>query len=358
MKAYVVAGGVVLAALVVVASTPGGTGAPRGASVPRDTGRVAVLGPSDVATAARADLVAGVPVSGTLEPAVDIRLKAPIDEVLEAVLVKEGEAVRAGQVLARFRGGVLEAQAASAEAQRRLAAADYERMRNLLAEGAVAPRDAENAEVALRAAEAVAVQARKRGEDAVVRAPLAGVIAERVVETGDRVKDGDPLFRLVNTAELEFAAMVPSEYASRVRRGAPVALAVTGGSSEPVSGRIARVNATVDAATRQVKVYVRVANAARRLVGGLFATGRVVVTQVSGAVAVPRAALRADGAGQYVLVITGGRVERRGIVTGVMDEQTGLVEVRTGLASGERVIVGPAEGISPGQRVEVAGAEG
>ncbi len=355
MKRYLIVGALVGGALLVlVAARRGGRG--EAARAAADTARVAVLGPSDVAPAARTDLISGVPVSGTLEPAVDIRLASPIPEVVEQVLVKEGQAVRQGQVLARFRTSAVEPAALSAEAQRRMAASDYERMQNLFKEGAVSQRDVENAEVALRAAEATEAQAKKRLDEATVRAPVSGVISQRAAESGDRVKDGDLLFQLVNTSELEFEATVPSEYVASVKVGVPVAIGVTGLPDAGVSGRVSRVNPTADAATRQVKVYVTVPNPGGRLVGGLFASGRIVLRQVKGAVAVPLAGVRTDVAGKtYVLTVEGGRIARRDVATGTRDEQASLVEITGGLKSGETVIVGPASGLTVGQPVSVAG---
>jgi RND family efflux transporter MFP subunit len=324
-----------------------------------DTTRAAILGPNDVAAVRATDLVAGVPVSGTLRPSVDIRIASPIPEVVEAVLVKEGQAVRQGQVLARFRATALEPAALSAEAQRRKAANDYERMQNLLKEGAVSQSDVETAEVALRAAEATEAQARKRLDEATVRAPVGGVISERHVESGDRVKDGDQLFQLVNTADLEFEATVPSEFAPRVRRGAPVTLRVTGATDAGLGGRITRVNAAVDAATRQLKVYVAVPNRGERLVGGLYASGRVILGQARAALAVPQAGVRTDSTGKsYVLVVEDGRLGRREVTTGLVDEQAGLVQITTGLAAGDVVVVGAAEGLQPGQAVRLTAREG
>ncbi len=356
MKGYLIAGALAGGALIgLVAARRAGRGE-AAVHAAADSGRSAILGPGDVALAARTDLIAGVPVSGTLEPAVDVRIASPIPEVVEAVLVKEGQAVRRGQVLARFRTSAVEPAALSAEAQRRLAASDYERMQNLLKEGAVSPRDVENAEVALRAAEAAAAQARTKLDEATVRAPVAGVISQRAVESGDRVKDGDLLFRLVNTSELEFEATVPSEYVAGVQPGAPMAVAVTGLPDARVSGRVSRVNATVDPATRQVRVYVTVPNPGGRLVGGLFASGRIVLRQVQGAVAVPLAGVRTDRDGKtYVLIVESGRVARRDVTTGARDEQASLVEISRGLNGGETVIVGPAAGLQPGQPVTVAG---
>lgn len=317
-----------------------------------------VLGPRDVATVVRADLVAGLPVSGTLAPAIDVRIAAPVGEVLAEVLVREGQRVLRGQTLARFRADVVRPVALSAEAQERVAAADYERMQNLLKEGAVSERDVEAALVGLRAAEATAAAARQRLSESDVRAPVSGVIAERHVQAGDRVQDGDPLFRLVNIDELEFQAAVPSAHAAEVRVGASVALALSGFPGG-VSGRVARVNATADPATRQLQVYVTVPNRRGQLVGGLFASGRIVLREARGVLALPLSGLRtAPEGGTYVLAIEGGKLVRRDVTVGVTDEVAGLVEVAHGIGEDAQVVVGPAEGLGPGQAVDVAGQDG
>lgn len=356
MKRYTMLG--TLAALALAGAGIAGCHKGTAAEQPAGSARTAVLGPDDVARAARRDLIAGVPVSGTLEPAVEVRIASPIPEVVDQVFVKEGQAVQRGQVLARFRTSAVEPAALSAEAQRRKAEADYQRMQNLYKEGAVSEQDVESAEVALRAAQANEAGARKRLDEATVRAPVSGAISKRAVDSGDRVKDGDLLFQLVDTRELEFEATVPSEYVSAVRIGAPVRLAVTGADSG-LTGRVARVNATVDEATRQVKVYLTVANRGGRLVGGLFATGRIVLQDVKNAVAVPRAAVRTGADGKaYVLVVEGGKIARRDVTVGAVDEQASLVEIKTGLQGGETVIVGPANGLEAGDPATIAGGEG
>lgn len=325
-----------------------------GARRTADVQEAALVSSQDLTSAVRADLASGVPVQGTLEPAVDVHIIAPFPEILEAVLVKEGQAVRKGDVLARFRVESLGPAAASAEAQRRMASADYTRMQNLLKEGAVASRDLENAEAAFRAAEAGAALAHKRLEEATVRAPFDGVVAQRFVQTGDRVGDGDRLFRFVNTDDLEFSASVPTEALSHVRPGDAVSLTVSGFDGGAISGRVARVNSTVDAATRQVKVYVTVPNRDHRLAGDMFASGRIALSEARGGLAVPTAALRpAAGGGQAVWVIAGGKAEAHAVTTGVRDELRDLVEVKTGLKDGDTVIVSPIEGLASGQLVQV-----
>jgi membrane fusion protein, multidrug efflux system len=315
---------------------------------------VALLGPRDVAKVGRADLATGLPVTGTLKPAQDVTIVTPYPELIDAVLVKEGEAVHKGQPLALLRTEATAPAAASAESQRRSAAADYERMQNLFKEGAVSQRDVESAEAQLRAAESGAAYTDKRLKEATVRSPFDGVVARRMVQGGDRLGDGGVMFRVVNTSELELEASVPGEAVGSVHVGAPVTLTVSGLAGVTIHGRVARVNATADPATRQVRVYATVPNRDGRLVGDLFASGRVQLGQVSGVLAVPTPGVRSgmDGAA-YAWLIVDGRAEKRPVTAGLRDEVRDLVEVRSGLKDGETVITGPIETLSSGQQVQV-----
>lgn len=339
------------------AGQDGGEQAAAGKAAKNGASSAALLAPGDVAAVTRTDLVAGVQVSGTLMPGRDVKLTSPVDDVVEQVLVSEGQRVGAGQVLARFRLTSLAPAAASSEAQLKSAAADYERFQNLFKEGAASKRELESAEAAWRAAAAASAAANDRLSDATVRAPFAGVVATRWVQSGDRVGSGDPLFQLVNTSELEFEATVPSEFVRLVKAGTPVQLAVTGFAAGSLSGRVARVNAAADAATRQVKIYVTVPNRDGALVGGLFASGSVVTREARKALALPAAAVRGDAAQAWVMAIERGVLVKRPVTLGVRDEAHDLTEVLSGLAEGDVVVTGPIEGLAEGQPARVGGKE-
>ncbi len=320
--------------------------------------QAAVLGASDVTEARRIDLVQGVAVSGTLGPATDITIGAPIADVIDAMPVKEGQRVQRGEVLAHFRTSAVEPAAAGAAARFRAARSDYGRMQNLLKEGAVAERDVETAEAVMREAEAAYATARKMLDESTVRSPISGTVAQRFVQAGARLGIGDPVMRVVDTRELEFEATITATDVSQVRVGSPVVLDVTGYPHAAIEGRVARVNADADPATRQVKIYVAVPNRDGRMVGGLFASGQVVLKRVPRALAVPLASVRADSGRAVVWVVAGGKATPRTVTTGLRDDSRDLVEVVSGLTDGEQVISGPITGLKAGQPVQVAKREG
>ncbi len=317
----------------------------------------ALLAPTDVASAARLDLAAGVPVSGTLSAAWEAQITSPFDDVVEEVLVREGQRVSKGQVLARFRPDMVTTAAASAAAQLKSASADYERQKNLLAEGAVSQRDLEASEANWRAAQAQDASAAKQLADATVRAPESGAVTTRSVQSGSRVGAGDPMFVVANTRELEFEASVPSEFVRLVRPGAAVRLDVSGFASGAIRGRVARVNAQADPATRQVKVYVNVSNHDGMLVGGLFASGSVVTREARKVLAVPSTAVRHEGDASFVWQLSAGQLQKHAVRLGLRDETRDLIEVLDGLHEGDQVITGPVEGFTPGRAARVSGKE-
>ncbi len=369
MKAYVKAG--MTAALVCGVGACGGEAGSETAEAAATTA-AATLDAADVAQASRATLREGVPVSGPLEPKVNITVGAPIAEQVAEMFVDEGQPVRQGQPLARFRDDVVRAAAASARAdvatarmQVTIAVAESSRAEALFGEGAIARRDHDNALLAVESArarlalaEAQSASAEDRLETATLKAPVAGVISRRHAQAGDRVDFGEPVVDLVDTRTLQLAASVPTDRLAELRIGRPVSLRVAQLEGTEIAGRISRINPTADPATRQIKVYMDIPNAGNRLVGGLFASGRVVTHEVVDAVAVPRVAVRYEGEERspIIYVVDHGKVARRPVGLGIADEAQGLVQITSGLAAGETVIVGPIEGLPDGSPVEISGS--
>lgn len=329
------------------------------------------LGASDLAQAATATLRAGVAISGPLEPKVVVDVGAPLAEQLRDVFVNEGERVEVGTPLVRFRDDVLRATAASARADVAraragvgVAVAESTRAQSLLAEGAIAPRDRDNALLAVdqaRAqfalAEAQQADAEDRLDNSVVKAPVAGVVSRRHVQAGDRVDFGKPLITIVNTSVLQLEASVEARWISSLRVGRPVMLTVTGVVHDTILGRIARINPTADPATRQVRLYVDVPNRGN-LVGGLFVSGRALLEEVRDAVAVPRSAVRYEGEERTpaVYAIVQGRIVRRVVEVGVEDPDRDLIQIRRGVEVGDVLVAGPVDALADGTRVEIPDA--
>lgn len=328
------------------------------------------LGAADIAPAVRTTVTGGVALSGPLSPKVNVTVGAPVAEQIAEVFVDEGVPVRQGQPLVRFRDDVLRSAAASAQADFAtartgvaLAVAESTRSETLFREGAIARRDYDNALLStetIRArfalAESQLASANDRLNTATVRAPVSGVVSARHAQAGDRVDFGAPVVSIVNNDVLQLEASVEARWIRELRVGRPVRLTVSQ-MTDTITGRIARINPSADPATRQVRIYVDVPNGHGRLVGGLFVSGYAVINESRNVVAVPQSAVRQDGAtqGSIVYVVANGRAERRTVTVGLRDAQSGLVEITSGVAAGDTVVIGPVDALGNGTRVEVAG---
>jgi RND family efflux transporter MFP subunit len=227
--------------------------------------------------------------------------------------------------------------------------------------GALAARDLDVARASVSAVEAQLADAKSRLAaaerqlgDAVIRAPLSGVVSRRAVNRGDVVSPGTELFTVIDPSSMRLEASVPSDDLSSLRVGATVEFSVRG-YPQTFAGTIERIAPQADAATRQVPIYVSIPNVGGRLVAGLFAEGRVVSASASGLV-VPTGTVSTTGTESWLLRLADGKTERRAVVLGLHDPRTERVQVVSGVTEGDTVLRGASRGIPPGTAVQLASA--
>jgi RND family efflux transporter MFP subunit len=280
------------------------------------------------------------------------------------VTAEQGQSVRRGDVLARIETRTQTEVVSSAESavrsdEQALAQTrrELERAESLVRAGAIAERDVENLRNAVVSAESRLADARSRLssarrvlDDATVLSPIAGIVSERPVSMGDVVAPGAALYTIVDPSSMQLEASVPSESLSAVRAGAAVQFTVRGYPDQTFTGRVERISPTADPVTRQVPIWVSVDNRGGRLVGGLYAEGRVTQQARTGLV-LPLAVVTEEQGQATVLRVTEGVVDRVGITLGLRDPQTEQVEILSGLQDGDVVLRGVAQGITPGTRV-------
>lgn len=356
----------------------GGDGtAPAAAAVDSGAAAALVLGPQDVATAREGDVGASLTVSGPLEPKERVTLRAQVAGTVTDLRVDRGTPVTRGQRLARIQAAGVQSQAAGARAQVAAAQANVavaeQRLtaaRRLITAGAISDVDLRSAvaqhEAAVAQLAAARAQAASSSEAAgftIIAAPINGVVSARQVETGEAVRVGDELLTVVNSRTLELAGQVGVADAGRVRVGQAVTFTLDAFPNEEFRGRVARVDPVADPGTRQVGVYVEMANAGGRIVGGQFARGRIATggAQAVRGVLIPATAVQGAGAGATqgsVLVVDGGRLVRRAVTLGTRDESTGLVVALSGVRAGEQVVVVPSPDVKEGTPVTIAADRG
>jgi RND family efflux transporter MFP subunit len=347
----------------------GGQQAAGGAAAKTPAEQPAVtLSAENVAVVEERALSSGPEISGTLRARREAALRAEVGGAVLQVSAEIGQRVSPGQLIARIddtslQQSLLAARSGLSAAKNALqvAEANARRARTLSEAGALAAQQAEQAEAGLEAARAQAADATARvtlaeqqAEKARVRAPFAGIVAQRQVSLGDVVAPGAPLFTVIDPARLQFEASIPAARLGEVRAGARVDFSVTGFAGQRFAGRVDRVSPAVDAATGQVRVYVDVPNEDGRLISGLYAQGRVAATTVT-APAAPVDAVDLAATPPTVMRVVNGKVEKVEVRTGLRDDVSGAVAITAGVAPGDVLVLGSARStVAPGAPVRLA----
>ena len=335
--------------IVVIVAGIGGAVALRAAKKAQDDSKgppVALqFAPTDLTRVKAMPLARWLPVSGTLQPVHQAIVKARVPGDVREVTVREGETVKAGQLLVRIdttdldsklidRIGALE----SAKAQ--LALAEKTRTMNtrLLNDKFISQNAFDSAESSFSVAqgnvksmEAQVQLARNALKDAIATAPLSGVVAKRHVQPGEKVAIEAPLVTVVDLRELEVQALVPAIDVPELRIGMPVEFNVDGYGERRFTGRIERIHPSTEAGTRAILVYVGLPNPDALLRSGMFATGRIALAASAPAQTLPITAVRSEAGQSFVWVIDKDKLSRRIVLLGRRDTENGLVEIKTTL---------------------------
>ena len=287
---------------------------------------------------------------GTVEAENQTTVAAEVDGQVSRIVAEEGAVVRAGQLVLEidptpFRLQVQEAQAALARAEAALANDRrlLERYEKLLAAGALDQQSFDDVQARVRSEEAEAAAARAQLAQArwslgksSVRAPFDGRIADRLVDLGTYVGDGDPLFQIVDAQPVRVAFELPETSVGALEEGDRVAFAVRTSPGRAFEGEIVYVSPALSPETRTQPAKAEYPNEGNEVPPGAFAD-LVITTDVRrGAPVIPEEALVTEGEQNFVYVIEAGRASKREVTLG--ERLQGRLEVATGLEGGEVLV--------------------
>lgn len=332
---------------------------------------VFALTAGDVLTAHRQTVQQVVPVSGALRALQTAVIKARVPGELQGLTKREGDPVRAGEVLARVdptegqaRVRQADQQAQAALAQVQIAQRALSNNQALVGQGFISTTALDTAQANLaaaqanhRAAQAALDIARKSLADAVLKAPFAGQVSARLANNGERVAVEARILELIDTSAFELEAALSPADATTVQVGQTVSLRVEG-QPQALAARVARISPSVQPGSRSVLVYLQVAPTPG-LRQGLFAQGHIVVATAQG-VAVPQTAVRNDKPQPYVQLVEQGKVVHRTVAlssSGLAGEPAEPVWLLAELSDGAVVLRAQAGLIREGTEVRLPEAQ-
>jgi RND family efflux transporter MFP subunit len=186
---------------------------------------------------------------------------------------------------------------------------------------------------------------------------MDGIVSFRGVNVGDLVGEAGStkvMFRIINPTLLELTVTVPSKEMGSIRVGQPLTFVTDANLGKTFTGKVMFINPAVNEADRSVKVTAEVENVSEQLKGGLYVKGRIITGKRTGILSIPRVALLSwDVAGKKgdLFVVKGEIANRRTVQTGAI--MGDFVEIISGLASDEQVVIRGGFNLKDGDRVNV-----
>lgn len=276
---------------------------------------------TDIQPVQSRELPVTISISGALKAVDSAFVKARITGELQGLTVREGDFVKAGEVIARIepteylaRLKQAQQQAESAKGQVDIARRTFENNRSLVEQGFISKTALDTSSASLataeanyRAAQAGADVASKTLDDATVRAPISGQVSQRLAQTGERVGVDARIIEVVNGSRLELEAALNAADSLLIRQGQTAQLQIDG-SDQPIRARVVRINPAANASTRTVTAYLAIEGGAN-LRQGLFAEGQLATGKANTVLAIPLNSVRTDKPQPYLQVLKDGKVE-------------------------------------------------
>lgn len=268
---------------------------------------------------------------------------------LAAVHFREGEAVKAGELLVSLDDAIARAELAQARANLDLAEKSFQRTQLLFTRGASNAQAQDEAQSQQQAARASLALAQARLDKTQIRAPYDGVLGLRQVSVGDYLSAGQDLVNLEVLDPLKVDFRIPQKAVSQVHIGQAIELSLDAYPGERFKGAIIALNPRLDEVGRSQAIRARVDNRDQRLKPGQFVKVSVILAERPQALLIPEEAVMPMGQLQFVNLVVDGKVERRQIRIG--QRLRGKAEVVEGLQGDETLISAGWQKVAPGREV-------
>jgi len=329
----------------------GGHGMPAGAP---GGGPVAAV-PVEVATVERRSISSYIETNGSLEAEYEVDIVARSAGPIVELNTEEGLAVERGDLLARLEQDEIAAQLEISRVNLNEMRLAFERAQTLQKEDLISAEEFEAARAAYESAQAQFDGNQVQFNYTEIRAPFDGLIIARYVDYAQHVSANTPLFRVSDFTPLLCPIQVPERELRKLRRGQRARLSVEAFPDRRFEAEVLRISPVIDAATGTIKVTLDVA-AEGRLRPGMFARVFLETDVRENTLVVPKSALSLESIGDTVYVTDGATASRREVKLGFREADH--VEVLSGIAEGDAVIVVGQDGLSDGTPVRILRKDG
>ena len=287
--------------------------------------------------------------SANLEALRQVDVVARGSGIVRRIFVEEGDAVRKNQVLAKLDDTELQLQFQQAKARADNNQRLFQRAKDMFGKNLISKEQYDDAKYQYETARAQLEAAKLQLSYATIRAPISGVVTQRLIEVGNNVGVNQKVFTMVDYDTLYARIFVPEKDIPKVRVGQKAKVTVEAYPGRVFWGRVKMINPIVDPESGTIKVTVALLKRGTPLLPGMFATVRIITETHPNALVIPKRALLLESESDRVFVVEDSVARQRDIKLGFSDGDR--VEVLDGLREGEWVVVVGQEGLQNGAHV-------
>ena len=311
--------------------------------------------PVEASAATRSEVAATYSGTTTLEAAQEASVVAKVGGTVSEIYAEEGRVVRAGDALAKLDDADMRYAAEQAQANYDKKQLEFSRSQTLYDRKLISADAFDAVKYDLAALKATNDQAKLNLDRTVIRSPIDGVVAKRMIKVGNTLAIDAPVYVVTDFDPLLAVLYVPENALARLKPGQSASLSADALPGKNFTGKVARLSPVVDPQTGTFKVTVEVRPTGHQLAPGMFSRVSVTYDVHKNALTVPRAAIITEDGESAVYVVKAGVAHRAAISLGYTEGDK--VEITHGLADGDMVVTLGQNSLKDGTKVAVVNGQ-
>ncbi|KJR97542.1 MAG: hypothetical protein VR65_23280 [Desulfobulbaceae bacterium BRH_c16a] len=291
---------------------------------------------------------------GSIEPWTTLSLLSKLNGTIDEVLVREGQKVKTGDVLARIESEEYRIAVERAQAAYNLAKAEYERDKSIYSKGVIPTADLDVKKTQVETTKADYENAELQYSRCTITAPMNGIVRRLDAKVGLQLSVGDPIGEILEIDRLKAVVGIPESDVTAVRGLETVDISLQALGDRTITGKVHYLSSSPETVARMYRLELAIDNSNGEILPGMFVRADVVKRTVPNAIVIPFYSVISRNNDQYVYVEEDGMVEKKMVRLGIMEKW--LVEVTDGLKAGDRLLVEGHRDVEDKQKVKVVKA--
>lgn len=288
---------------------------------------------------------------GSIEPWTRLQLMAKVGGTIEEVLVSEGDHIKKGTILARIEAVDYEIALNRAEAAFKLAKVDFERDKAIYQQGVIPTATLDINRTKLQIAKADYDNAELMLSRTIVTSPMDGVIRRLDAKVGLQLSAGDPIAEILEIERVKAIIGIPESDVTAVRKLKTVGLTIQALGDKKILADIHFLSPAPETTARLYNLELRLDNPDNAIMTGMFVRADIIKQQIKNSISIPFYSVISRNNEQYVYIAENGRAVKRVVSLGIMESW--MVQVKQGLAMGDKLIVEGHRNVEDGQKIKI-----